>query len=89
MVDTHLDDDNVWQGGATKYEDSQGWAQCQYNSWTQHGITYRNPFGIGSIGDESSILTLLENMHVKQRECHEEESRRNDEFEVAQVESFK
>lgn len=88
MVDTHIDDDNAWQGGANKYEDPQGWSQWQQNSWTQHGTTYDNYFS-GSTGDESFILTLLKNTRVQQCKRHEEESCRRDEFEVAQAKRFR
>lgn len=89
MVDTHIDDDNAWQGGVAEYEDPQGQGQRQQNSWTQHGTTYRNPSGIVSTSDESPILTQLDYMHVEQHGRHEEESRRCDEFEAAQVERFR
>lgn len=29
MVNTNLDNDNAWQGGAAEYKDSQGWGQWQ------------------------------------------------------------
>lgn len=48
-----------------------------------------NPYDIGSSGVDSSILTFLKNMHVEQRERHEEDSRWRVEFEVAQEEHFR
>lgn len=75
MVDTHHDDDHDWQHDAEEHEDPQGWGQWKQNSWTQHDMTYGHYSGVGSSGDESSILILLENMCVEQRERHEEESR--------------
>lgn len=89
MGDTHHDDEIDRHHGVDKQEDPQGWGQCQYNSWTKHGITYGNFSGVGLTSQELSILTLPKNMHVEQRELHEEDSRRRDEFEVAQTECFK
>lgn len=62
--------------------------KIQQNSWTQHGTTYGNKSGFGSSGDESRIITMLENMCVEQHERHEKESCRCDAFEEAQEERF-
>lgn len=72
-----------------EHEHPQGWGQWKQNSWIQHGTTYGHYSGVGSSGEESSILTLLENMHVEQRERHEKESRSHDAFEDAQEERFR
>lgn len=45
-------------------------------------MTYGNYFGVGLSGEESFIITLLENMRVEQRERHEEDSRSCDVFEA-------
>lgn len=52
-------------------------------------MTHGNDSGIGSSGDEFTINTMLENMHVEQQEHQQEESRRRDSFETAQEECFK
>lgn len=51
-------------------------------------MTYGNYSGVVSSGEESSIITVIENMHVEQRECHKEDSRKHDTFKVAQKERF-
>lgn len=58
-------------------------------SWRQHGTAYGNNFGVGSSGEESSIITLLENMSVEQQEGHQEESCRCGAFKVTQEERFR
>lgn len=88
MADTYHDYDSVWLHDEEKHEDTQGWGQWQQNSWTQHGTTYGNNSGVGSSGEESSIITLLENMCVEQHERHQEDSRRCDAFEASQEERF-
>lgn len=46
-----------------------------------------NIFSVG-YGDPSSIMTMLQNMQVRQDERYEEDYRRRDAFEEAQVERF-
>lgn len=57
--------------------------------WTQHGTSYGNYSGVRSSGEESYIITLLENMCVEQREHHEEESCKHDTFKVVKEGSFR
>lgn len=64
----------------------RGGVSGKKNLSTQYGMTYGNYSGVGSSGEESSIITLLESMCVEQRECHKEESRRRDAFEASQEE---
>lgn len=52
-------------------------------------MAYGNNSRVGSSGEESSIITLLENMHFEQHESHQEKSRWRDTFEAAQEEHFK
>lgn len=70
MTDTHHGDEYAWLRDAKQPEDPQGWGQWQHNSWTQHGTTYGNYYGVCSSGEESSIITLLEIMCVKQWKRH-------------------
>lgn len=51
-------------------------------------MNYVHYSGVGSSGDELSILTLLENTCVEQLERHKEESQQRDAFEAAQEERF-
>lgn len=89
MVDTHHDDDYAWLCDVEQHDGPQGWGKWQHNSLTQRGPTYGNYSGVGSSGEESSIITLLENMHVEKWERHEEESYRRHAFEAAQEERFR
>lgn len=45
-----------------------------------YGDTHGNTFGTG-FGDTSSIMTMLQNMQVRQYERYEEDCRRRDAFE--------
>lgn len=53
-----------------------------------HGYDHGNRFGVG-FGDPSSSMTMLQNMQLRQDEHYEEDCRRRDAFEAAQVERFR
>lgn len=88
MADTSHEEDEVWLHNVTyqQHEDLQVWDQWQQNYWTHYGTTYGDDSGIGSSGDESTIITMIENMRVQQKERQQEELCRHDAFEADQEE---
>lgn len=53
-----------------------------------HEDAHGNNFSAG-FGDLSSIMTMLQNMQLRQDENYEEDCQRRDAFEAAQVERFR
>lgn len=50
-----------------------GYRQWQQNAWSEYATSYAPNFEDGSNGNQSTIITMMENMRIQQQELYEED----------------